>query len=288
LLREGVVFRMRRSFRIYAIVVALCAPALLRAQDDDIPLGDLARAFRNSKPPEQTDVIDNDNLDRVMDKAESERLEGQPIFSVTHAGTFVAVSPDGSCSLSFDVRDVNRTAATYITTDLPQSELVKLDGPAAIEDGMLQVSVHNGTQWELKEIVVDLTFMQAQVAPPEYRFATLQSAPVVSSEKLPDPTLLYHLRGTAEPNSTSTFHASLEGSIEGFSAGKDWHWSIVGARGIPPAAAGIAAVQNSTMVSGPLASTPENRTDILDGPSHQGSLPSESLPSVNSSNASHH
>src|SRR5581483_5382006 len=116
---------MRRFLQISAILLVVCAPAYLHAQDDDVSLGDLARAVRNSKPPEQTDVIDNDNLDRIMDKAESERLDGQPIVSITHTGALVAVSADGTCSLSFDGKTANRTAAAYISADLPQSELVK-------------------------------------------------------------------------------------------------------------------------------------------------------------------
>src|SRR6185437_1685763 len=108
---------------------------------------------------------DNDNLDEFMDKAESERLDSQPIFSVSPRGVFNAVSPDGACSLSFDGRIANRMSATFVATDLPQSELLKIEGPAAIHDGSLEVSVHNGTQWDLKEIVVGISVRQAQAAP---------------------------------------------------------------------------------------------------------------------------
>jgi hypothetical protein len=266
-----VVGTMRRFLYISALAFVVCAS--LFAQDDDISLGDLARALRNSKPPEQTDVIDNDNLDRIMDKAESERLEGQPIFSFAHAGTFLAVSPDGSCSLSFDARTVNRTSAAYIATDLPQSELFKLEGPAAIQDGMLQVSVHNGTQWELKEIVVDVTVTQIQ-APPEYRLATLQSVPIVSSEKFPEPTFLYRVKGNALPTSTGTFRAALGDLSEALSNGKDWRWSIVGARGIPPAAQPFTAAENSLTTPGLVLPQPEPRAEIFEtGP---GTAPSNS------------
>ncbi|HKW17846.1 MAG TPA: hypothetical protein VJO35_10085 [Terriglobales bacterium] len=247
---------MRRFLVIIGVLIIL-APLCLNAQDDEIPLGDLARALRNSKPPDQTDVIDNDNLDRVMDKAESERLEGQPMFSISH-GALMSVSPDGTCSLSFDARDFKRTAAAYISTDLPQSELAKLVGPAAVQDGAVQVSIHNGTQWELKEIVISLAFTQAQPAPPEYRFATLQSAPVVPSEKLPENTALYHLKGSAEPDSTGLFRAVLDDSNQPLSTYKDWHWSIVGARGLPPAAPPLAA-HNST--SEPTLVAPSTNTN---------------------------
>ncbi len=52
-------------------------------------------------------------------------------------------------------------------------------------------------------------------------------------EKLPDLTVLYHLKGSGEPGATTVFRGPLGGS---FSDSKDWHWAIVGARGIPPAA----------------------------------------------------
>jgi len=233
--------------RFVLITIALflfCAPAWMKlsAQEDDIPLGDLARELRSSKPPSQSDVIDNDNFTLMMDKAESERLDGQPIFAISPSGrTFTAVSPDGTCSLSFVAKSANRTPAAYIASDLPQDELLKLEGPASIEGGSLQVSVHNGTLWEVKEIVVGITVLQNQSGP-EYRPAIMGPVPV-PSEKLPDLTVLYHLKGNGAPDSTATFRASLGGS---FSESKDWHWAIVGARGIPPAAAASTIPQSLT------------------------------------------
>lgn len=277
---------MRRFPHLSALLVVLCAAACLHAQDDDVSLGDLARAVRNSRPAEQSRVIDNDNLDRIMDKAESERLDGQPVIAITHTGALVAVSADGTCSLSFDGRNANRTAAAYISTDLPQSELVKLDGPAAIENGELLVSVHNATQWELKELEVGVTVTQAQSSPAEYRFATLQSVPVVPLEKLPDPTVLYHLRGNAIPNSTSTFRVSLDDSTD-LGAGKDWHWSIVGARGIPPAARALIASGNAAPDPPLVAPTTALQTETLPADADQLADPKSSL-ITNSSNPAKH
>ena len=223
---------MLRFFLIAVALLLVCAPTSVSAQDDDVPLGDLAREFRNSKPPAQSDVIDNDNFTLMMDKAESERLDGQPVFAISPSGrTFTAVSPDGTCSLSFVAKSANRTPTAYIATDLPQDELLKLEGPASIEDGALQVSVHNGTRWELKEVVVGVTVLQAQSGP-EYRPAVMDPVPV-PSEKLPDLTVLYHLKGNSAPYTTTTFRGPSGGS---FTEAKDWHWAIVGARGIPPAA----------------------------------------------------
>jgi hypothetical protein len=233
---------MPRFFLIAISLFLVCAPASVSAQDDDIPLGDLARELRHSKPPDQSEVIDNDNFTLMMDKAESERLDGQPIFSISPSGrTFTAVSPDGTCSLSFVARSASPIPAAYIATDLPQDELLKLEGPASIDDGSLQVSVHNGTQWDLKEIVVGVTVLQAQHGP-EYHPAMMGPVPV-ASEKLADLTVLYHLKGSSAPDSTAVFRGPLGGS---FSEARDWHWAIVGARGIPPAAPATIIPQSLT------------------------------------------
>jgi hypothetical protein len=201
----------------------------MSAQEDDLPLGDVAREFRHSKPPEQADIIDNDNFSLMMDKAESERLDGHPVFAISPSGrTFTSVSADGTCSLSFVASSANRTPSAYIASDLPQDELLKLEGPASIEDGSL---VHNGTPWEVKEIVVGVTVLQTQSGA-EFRPATMGPLPS-NPEKLPDLTMLYHLNGSSVPGATTVFRAPLGGS---FGETKDWHWAIVGARGIPPAA----------------------------------------------------
>ena len=170
---------MPRLFLITSAMLLLCAPAWMKvsAQEEDIPLGDVAREFRRSKPPDQGDIIDNDNFSLMMDKAESERLDGQPVFAVSPSGrTFTAISPDGTCSLSFVASSANRNPSAYIASDLPQDELLKLEGPASIEDGSLAVSVHNGTPWEVKEIVVGVTVLQSQSSA-EYRPATMGPFP---------------------------------------------------------------------------------------------------------------
>ncbi len=235
---------MPRFFLITFALFLCCAPAWMKvsAQEDDIPLGDLARELRHSKPPDQADIIDNDNFSLMMDKAESERLDGQPVFAISPSGrTFTAMSPDGTCSLSFVASAANRTPAAYIASDLPQDELLKLEGPASIEDGSLQVSVHNGTSWEVKEIVVGVTVLQNQ-SNIEYRPATMGPLPV-NAEKLADLTMLYHLKGSSAPDATAVFRGPLGGT---FSGSKDWHWAIVGARGIPPAATPPAIPQSLT------------------------------------------
>ena len=246
---------MFRFLSIGMLLAMLGASVSVRAQENDVPLGDLAREIRSSKPPEEKPVIDNDNLAVMMDKAESKRLQGKPIFAVSPSGKmFTAISPDGTCSLSFDANSVNRMPAAYIASDLPQDELLKLSGPAAIQDGMLEVSLHNGTQWELKEIVVGMTVLQSQTGP-EYRPATLESVPATSLEKAADLTVLYHLKENAPPDSTTVFRGALGGNLRDR---QDWHWAIVAARGIPPAA-------TETTVHLPAATTPSSPA-ISNGP----------------------
>lgn len=242
---------MSRLLTIAAIALLFCSSALLRAQDDELPLGDIARAARKSKPPEdpqKTDprVIDNDNLSVMMDKAEAERLNGKPIFSIDPSGTaFTMTSPDGTCSLSFDAKATALISTPYIASDLPQDELLNLAGPATIHDDVLEVSLHNGTGWELKEIVVGITELRNQPV------VSLLPASVITgdqSEKLPDSTLLYHLKATAAPDSTVVFRANLAGD---FSDVKDWHWSLVAARGVPPAAPAPLSQSQTTSVLQP-------------------------------------
>ncbi len=230
---------MSRLLRIAGFALLFCSPAFLRAQNDEVPLGDVARATRNAKPPEDPHssdqkVIDNDNLSVMMDKAESERLDGKPVFSIDPTGKgFTMTSPDGTCSLSFDAKATALISTPYIASDLPQDELLKLEGPAAIHDDVLEVSLHNSTAWELKEIVVAITELRSQPGIELHPARLIAATDLAPSEKLPDSTLLYHMKATAAPDSITVFRANLLGD---FSDVKDWHWSLVSARGVPPAA----------------------------------------------------
>jgi hypothetical protein len=239
---------MSRQLSLVALALLLCAPALLRAQDDEVPLGDVARAARKSKVPEppqveEQNVIDNDNFSVMMSKAEAERLNGKPIFSIDPSGkTFTMASPDGTCSLSFDAKATSLISTPYIASELPQDELLKLEGPASIHDGVLEVSLHNGSGWELKEIVVGITELRTK-AGAELRPALLiPETDPVAPEKLPDSTVLYHLKATAGPDSITVFRANLLGD---FSDVKDWHWSLVSARGIPPSSPSAAGSEQA-------------------------------------------
>jgi hypothetical protein len=265
---------MSRFPHVATILTLLCVAPQLRAQEGEVSLGDMAREARKVKSAASPNfgdqkVIDNDNFAIMMDKAESARLNGKPVFSIDPSGkTFRMTSPDGSCSLSFDAKAMALISTPYVTSDLPQDELLKLEGPAAIHDDILEVAVHNRTAWELKEIVVGITVLQAQ-AGNEYRPAKLEPVPgALAAEKLPDLTVLYHLKATAAPDSTTSFRANLGGSLADT---KDWHWAIVAARGIPPS--------SPVMVPAQLGNVPANSSS---------SLPLTAQPASGVSNQSDH
>ena len=237
---------MSRSFHIANAVILLCCPAYLAAQEDSVSLGEVAREARRSKTPEAQKVIDNDNFAIMMDKAETARLDGKPVFSIDPSGkSFRMTSPDGTCSLSFNANATALISAPYVASELPQDELAKIAGSAAIHDDAIEVALHNGTGWDLKEIVVGITVLQAP-ATPEYQPAKLMFGPeALTAEKSPDMTVLYHLKGIGAPGSTTVFRGVMGGNFadtsqsslgqNGFGSNKDWHWAIVAARGIPPA-----------------------------------------------------
>src|SRR5713101_2281823 len=252
---------MSRLLQIAGLALLLCSPALLRAQDDEAPLGDVARAARKSKPAEgqsgtEQKVIDNDNFSVMMDKAESERLNGKPVFSIDPSGkSFTMTSPDGTCSLSFDAKATALISTPYIASDLPQDELLKLEGPASIRDDVLEVSLHNGTGWELKEIVVGITELRNQPGAELHPAKLLPVTDPTPSEKLPD--------------SITVFRANLLGD---FSDVKDWHWSLVSARGVPPASSSTTGPEQATNTAPPQPPSPQ---PVVTQPAAQAAAPGE-------------
>ena len=227
---------MPRHFIFTIVAISLFSPALCRAQDDNVPLGDVARAMRKARPADDQPVIDNDNLTVMMDHAESERLNGQPVFSIDPSGNaFRMTSPDGTCSLSFDANATALVSRPFVSSELPQDELLKLEGPATIHDGVLEVSLHNGTGWDVKEIVVGITVLQdsgvSQLRPAKLIGPTNDGM----AEKLPDMTMLYHLKATSPPDANTVFRANVGDDVD---PAKEWRWALIGARGVPPAAPG--------------------------------------------------
>ena len=114
--------------------------------------------------------------------------------------------------------------------NIPATELAKLEGPAIIVGDSFQLSVFNGTNWNIQEITVGLTILRR----PSTTATTYASGRVVPASsvqivvKRSDTTLLYHFKGAAAPNSKASFQHPL-----GVTLGPDqeWHWAIVEAKG---------------------------------------------------------
>jgi hypothetical protein len=246
--------------------IAILRPATAGAQDDpnDQPLGDVARNLRQNKPSSQQ-VIDNDNMDKVMDEVQSHRLTGASLlYSMDGQSKNFQVSvPDATCSLSFTANAKALLSTQYVQLELPASELPKLEGPATIAGDALQVSVYNATDWHVSEVDVAVTIVRAAEATevPESDASTnnvpasgvpakdgaklipaAASAPMANPADVPkvagnnspkrsDITLVYKIRAAAPPSSVTVFSAPLNVAI---APGQEWHWAIVQAKGYPP------------------------------------------------------
>ncbi len=227
----------KSSLSIALALLGLLLPVCASAQSDsDVSLGDLARLLRKNKGVPAHSVIDNENLNKVMDEVQSQRLNGKSFFSFDGSGkNFQMTSPDGTCSLSFSAKATALLSDPYVPQELPESELAKLDGPATMEGDTLQVSVYNGTAWNLKEITVGLTILRRQAARAAYygsaRVVPASAGTTLRAEKHSDVTVLYRLKGTAAPFTTTVFHESLGAAL---GPNQDWHWAILQAKGIPP------------------------------------------------------
>jgi hypothetical protein len=229
-------------------LVVVCPRAL--AQDDAVSLGDLARSLRKAKEPQKEPaapvVIDNDNLSQIMDAVESHKLNAAPMLSLdSKENQFRMSSPDGTCSLSFNADATSLITPPYVAEELPQGELAKLEGPAKIDGDRLQVTLFNGTDWNLKEVTIGLTIVRKTEKTELYQNARLlpaiaQDAPVpefpASPEKESDLTLLLHLKGAAAPLATTIFRETLGASP---ASDQEWHWAIVSAKGVPPSPASL-------------------------------------------------
>jgi hypothetical protein len=205
---------------------------------NDVSLGELARTLRQRKTPVVQTVIDNDNMSKIMDQVEAHRQAGSLMFSFDNAGkTFHVSSPDVICSLSFNSKAASLLSTPFISQELPESELGKLDGPATLDGDTLQLSVYNGTAWNVKEITVGLTILRrSEKQTARYGSARLITAAetthaAVQPEKHSDVTILYHLKGAAEPFKTTVFKETLGATL---GPDQDWHWAIVQAKGVPP------------------------------------------------------
>ena len=233
------------AFAVILLGILLPTCGLAQTDGSEPSLGDLARSLRKGKPVVEHPVIDNENLHQVMDEVQKSKLNGSLLFSFDGAAKkFQVSSPDVTCDLSFSGSATALLSDAYAPQDLPEGELAKLDGPATITGDTLQVAVHNGTSWNIKEITVGLTILRDAEANTAHngsaRLVPAAETTTLLSEKRPDVTVLYHLKGSAAPSSTTVFHETL-----GTTVGRDqeWHWAIVQAKGIAPQKTPAASTQ---------------------------------------------
>jgi hypothetical protein len=266
------------------------------AQDDssDLPLGDIARNFRKAPVPSASEVvIDNDNLSKVMDDAESKRAGLFSMFSLDKPGNSSRnSSADVTCSLSFTASSFSPLSDSAMLNELPQAELAKLDGPANIDGDSLQVTVHNGSAWELHEVLIGLTIVKRSSLTPDVSYlgsakivpavAGASETPQESAEKLPDTTLLLRVRGSAAPSATAVFRTSL--NFELFSD-QEWHWAIVKAKGIPPQVPIEALTKQPDQPSAVVSTTVEDLAPQTTPPNAVSTRPSFTLPILSSAPA---
>jgi hypothetical protein len=220
----------------------LALPCVTAQDAGETPLGDVARSYRK-KPASSEVVVDNDNLSKVVDDAESRRAAGSsPVFSLDPAGKgFRVSSPDVVCSLSFSSKTSSLLSDPLMLDELPRTELAKLNGPATIDGDSMQVTMHNGTSWELREVVIGLTIVKRPQTASAGYFGQARIVPAVagsssqqaqdSFQKQPDVTLLLRVKGSVAPSTTAIFRTSLNFALF---PDQDWHWAIVKAKGIPP------------------------------------------------------
>jgi len=233
---------------LFLIVVAL-APLCAYGQSENTEpsLGDVARSIRKEKAAARP-VIDNDNLSTVMSDAEANRLKGKMLFSLDSSGKgFQVSSPDATCSLSFNTHAKSLVMSPYVPQDIPAEELSKLDGPAAMNGDALEVSLHNATSWNISEITIGLTILRpAQLAPlakcAQPRIVRAAEVTPLTTQKLSDITVLHHLKGSVDPSGTAVFREVLSTPV---AADQDWHWAIVGAKGLRPQQAASAVNESN-------------------------------------------
>jgi hypothetical protein len=217
----------KRWLLLLPVLLAICAPVLASAQDDpnEVPLGDVARNLRKKTVQPAQQVIDDDNLPKVMEQAETRRNAGSPVKYVMNGQEkgFHISAPDATCSLSFTANAKSLLSNQYAQMNLPATDLVKLVGPAVIEGDALTVNVLNGTNWHLSEVDIALTVVRKTESSSQFQD--------VRPEKKPDVTMIYRMRAAASPWERTVFSAPLNLELP---SDADWHWAIVEAKGYPP------------------------------------------------------
>jgi len=237
--------RIARWARLAAwlVVLGALAPRPVLAQEDAPSLGELARNLRQKKAQDgvqeqkvsSAPLIDNDNLTQALQDVRRMKAAEKVVFSVDPDGKGLRLtSPDINCSLAFNGRNSSVQFRPVLVEDLPLADVLKLDGPASIQEDTLQLEVTNSTEWELREITVGLTLERsagtnAEVAARARVIPAAENSSAVTVERRSDMTLLFHLKADAKPFSTAIFRENIGITP---TADEDWRWSIVGAKGV--------------------------------------------------------
>jgi hypothetical protein len=272
---------------MFALFGGMCAfnmPASAHAQDDpnEAPLGDVARNFRKKIPAPEV-IIDNDNFSKVVEEAENRRAAGATAVFLLDPASNRLPAPDVSCSFSFNARNSSLPDAPNLD-ELPRSELAKLDGPATIDGDELQVSMHNATAWELREVVIGLTILRRIEVSPSASYGSARIVPAASSasqvqdsfQKQPDVTVLLRVKGVAAPSATAIFRTQLNFALF---PDQEWHWAIIRAKGVPPQPPADSLTTQLDQVSSPLPS-PLPGTAPESAPLNSARTPAPSNPDV--------
>lgn len=297
LVRATKPLRLKLALIVAGMLLLTLPPRVCAQEDSDTPLGDVARSLRK-KPVSSETVIDNDNFSKVVDDAESRRAAGSsPVFSLDPGGkSFHVSSPDVTCSLSYSAKTTSLLSDPLMLDELPRTELAKLDGPATIDGDSLQVSMHNGTSWELREVVIGLTivkriepgdaaayFGQARIVPAVAGGSPSQGRD--SFQKQPDVTLLLRVKGSAAPSATAIFRTPLNFALF---PDQEWHWAIVKAKGIAPQAPPEATVGQPEQGVGPLLPGLPEASPQISPPTPPSSNPSPANSSLSNPETSSH
>ncbi len=248
-----------RLLVVLAASLAALMPLRALAQDDpnETPLGDVARNLRKKNPPVQQQVIDDDNLTKVMDDADRRRGFGSTSLRYlmgNESKGFQVSAPDVTCSLAFTANVKSLLSTQYSQMDMPADDVDKLEGPATIEGDALTVSIFNDTNWHVSEVAVALTVVRkkTETAGGVELDSALQE---IRPEKKQDVTVIYRMRAAAAPWERAVFSAPLNLEL---APGDEWHWAIVQAKGYPPqgyAASAAAASKNTPAMVQPVAAS---------------------------------
>ncbi len=272
---------MKFALAALGLTLVLTTPMLAQEDPGEVPLGDVARNLRR-KPAGQQAIIDNDNFDKVVDDAESRRASGASLLFSLDPGSksFHVSTPDVTCSLSFSANASSLLSDPLMLDELPRSELMKLDGPATLDGDSLQVSVHNGTEWDLREVVLGLTIVRPRDVDANAHYAPGRIVPAAavvpivqaddSTAKRPDTTVLLRVKGSAAPSTTAIFRTTLNFALF---PDQEWHWAIVKAKGIAPKGPVPAPVDSPATASPPVPSQPIPTLDRAGSPDTQSIPP---------------